>query len=768
MARARFFWLIAVGLLAAALLPAAVGVGGRGVLAGLPPGPTPTPKPNGLGPLSGVYDALLHDGTKTSSGYHCMFRIDHDSVSHQAKAAAQCYADTPGLTPGSPLIDPADGAPGAPPPPPYNTAPPMKFYGAYAQGSDTLTLAGCIKNVGGAFAPNVIMQLTVPAAVASLPDLEGTALVYQRQSSANCAARTPSGAPSSQALNLTRVSSGRDFDGDGCSDAQELDKPSPQEPCGDDPFNPHDADLDVNGPFSATAPFLFADWDGALVPGIYFSCLGNADHDLGTNAIDARARCYANAPAYAALGGSAVPWHDVGLPSAPPPPPFTPDAPIALTGGFASGAVLLLGCLPNIGGWLGPNAIVEFSFDLATGAGYAAVFGNQTNAGCDADPPLPEGLPEAFFALDVAPQDLAWDADGDGCTNAEELAVGGPPPACGDDPFNPFDSDINAGGVAHLVLTVNRAGWNGAVVPGAFYHCSASTEHDGSTNALTTRVFCYVDDAGLTVNCQAVAGAPTTPCAASASTCPPADAVFCGDGLRDPPPPRIDPDPDPPERSAYGDVDSPHATLAGSYQPSSGLVTLAGCVQDVENSLLGPSVYLDITFDITTGLGTGLLYPHEQTADCVVGAPLGSGQSVVVAWAEQGAGFDTDRDTCSDSRELSDAASTGGLRDPFNHWDFRTVPTGLPPTRDRSVVTNDVTATVARFGATDAGGSALVNRYSHPVTTPISNDGAYYPAFDTAGGLIGSVGPRNLKGPDGAIAVADVAAIVSQFGNTCG
>lgn len=736
----------------------------------LPP-PTPTPKPNGLGSLTGVYDTLIHNGT--SNSYNCILRLDHDSVTNEAKAAAQCYADTPGLAPGSPLVDPADGVPGPPPPPPYTTHRPAKLAGTYNSGTDSLSLVGCFRNVGGSIAPNVILQLTIPNASASPPNLMGAALVYNKQSVAACAAGAPSGPFSAHALNLTRVSSARDFDSDGCTDRQELEKTEPISSCGDDPYNSHDSDFDFNGPFSAVASFIFADWNvsqNALLPGVYFSCIGNTEHNLGTNALEARVQCYSSSPDLAKLDRSAVPWRDVGLPGAPPPPPFSGNAPIALAGSVLSGNATMLGCLPNVGGVIGPNTMLTMSVDVTTGSGSAGVYFNQTSGDCDADPPTPQGIPEATFLLEVAQQDVAWDADGDGCTDAEELAISGPVAGCGGDPFNPFDSDADANGVSHLTMTVDRADWDALssqILPGSYYNCAASTVHSLGNNQLTSRVYCYIDAATLTVNCQATAGSTASPCAMAASTCPPAAAVWCGDGVRAAPPPRIDDDVAPPDRSLFGDVDGAHTVLTGGYNPMTRKIDLSGCIQSVENATLGPSIYVELTVDVNTGIGAALVYTQEQLVDCLAGAPQGAGQDASVAWAEQGPNFDTDQDKCTDARELSNSPTTGGLRDPFNFWDVRSVPIGVSSVSDRAVSVSDVVAVVARFGSNDAGATATVSRYSNPIVTTVGTAPSYHPAFDTAGGLAGSSGGWNVKGPDGAVAVGDILAIVGQFGMNC-
>lgn len=747
----------------------------RGVFAGLPPGPTPTPKPNGLGSLSGVYDALVHDGTKTTSSYHCILRLDHDSVSNQAKAAAQCYADTPGLSPVSPLVDTADGAPGPPPPPPYATARPMKLFGAYDPGTDLLTLTGCFKDVAGTVGPNVIMVMTVPAAKASVPSLQGTVLIHENQSIAQCGAGSPGAPPPSpRALNLTRAPAARDFDGDGCTDGQELDKLSPASLCGDDPHNPHDSDADFGGPFAAVAPLVFADWNTAqnvLLPGVYLDCLGNAEHNLVTNTVQARAQCYVDSPVLAEINGSAVPARDIGLPGAPPPPPFTTRSPVAFAGSFnpATKRVTMIGCLANIGGATGPNVILEMQIGVTTGQGTAAIHFNHANADCDAAPPTLQGIPDFTSLLLLAEQDLGLDSDGDGCGDAQELAIAAPALACGDDPFNPFDTDADATGVSHILITLNRADWNtlaGRAIPGSYFHCAADTIHNLGANDLTTRVYCYTDDPDVTVNCEDAQGSPALPngtCIAG-NTCPPANASRCGDGLPDSPPPRLDPVAASPNGSTFGDVDSAPTVLAGTYSPATGLLALSGCFLGVENAAQGPSMYLLAMFNIRTGIGAATIYPQQLPVDCAAGAPQGAGLAAGVGWAEQGLDFDTDQDGCTDARELGSVPSLGGLRDPFNYWDFRSVPTGSAFVRDGVIDIGDILAGVLRFGAS---GDPLGNPVPAKPLASIPPPPAYHTAYDQGGGLTGSAGAWNRKGPDGILDIGDILATVLQFGHNC-
>jgi hypothetical protein len=114
-------------------------------------------------------------------------------------------------------------------------------------------------------------------------------------------------------------------------------------------------------------------------------------------------------------------------------------------------------------------------------------------------------------------------------------------------------------------------------------------------------------------------------------------------------------------------------------------------------------------------------------------------------------------DGCTDWEELGTAQGSGGLRDPFNFWDFYDVPTGSPPARDKVVAAADLAAVVARFGST-----------GDPAGNPLSAPPAA-PAYHTAYGRGGTLGPNqwNLSPANGAISGGDIAMLNAQYGHTC-
>jgi len=124
---------------------------------------------------------------------------------------------------------------------------------------------------------------------------------------------------------------------------------------------------------------------------------------------------------------------------------------------------------------------------------------------------------------------------------------------------------------------------------------------------------------------------------------------------------------------------------------------------------------------------------------------------------------DDDRDGCANGRELGLIPVLGGQRDSNYFWDFMDVPAGMPPQRDRRVSIGDIGAVVARFGSfrqpPPTKEEALVEALTPPPPAP-----AYHAAYDR-GGSIDNL--WNQLPPDGRIIVADIGAVVAQFGHTC-
>ena len=448
------------------------------------------------GSLSGVYDALVHPADKSVGLHHCIVRLDHDASDDQIEGAAVCYVDTPGLNPGSDLPEPADMLPGKPPPPPYTTSAPAKLDGSYDSGTDTLTLAGCWANIGGSLGPNAILEITVPNAQASLPDLQGSVLIYERQSVAGCEAAKPAGTPDSDSVNLTRVAPDRDFDSDGCPDFVELAQPVPPNACGDDPYNPYDWDDNVEavgnllvtvqradvcqGGFSTQTPDPCAGpngtpddgtgddlADGTVVGGSYYHCITDTN---GPNAgLAVRIFCYTdnsvttvNCENAARVAGSSCSLASStcdpviagaqdpslcgdGLPGDPPPLSLgdVDGSHTQLSGTYDKGTnqLSISGCFQQVENALeGPSIYWDLSVNGQTGQGTVDIWTQQTEADCKSD--NPQGPPTFDDALietvEQAPKGADYDTDGDNCSDQTELGassgIGGQR-----DPYNRWD-----------------------------------------------------------------------------------------------------------------------------------------------------------------------------------------------------------------------------------------------------------------------------------------------------------------------------------------
>ena len=446
-----------------------------------------TAKPADDGSLSGISDVLIHLDDKNLQAVYCKTRTDHDDATNEVKTASACYSDTPGQTaPGSKVpTDPNIDLNGPPPPPPYGTLP-FKGSGFWDPGTDTLVGTTCFESVPGTLGPNVISVVTVPNAKATLPNQSGITDIYFGQGIDECNSLIPAGDPTQTLpVNITTYDTppydnvtSVDSDGDGCPDALELDKVHAKTPCGIDPWNPHDSDLDFNGMFIGGVELIRADTcpgtagpppigcDGAaagdIVAGSYVNCQMVIDHDLGTGEITGKSFCYLDNPVTTVNiednGGAAVcaPFPSAnpedcgdGLPGPPPPGAFADNDGVG-TPGVVSGFVdignstaILETCVDHIlNPILGPA--IFFRVDATTGTGeiWLQLGGCSTKP---TGPPTQEGVRVA-----AAEQDDDFDLDQDGCTAAEELGTnkfaGGQR-----DPFNKYDHmDKNKDGFINI------------------------------------------------------------------------------------------------------------------------------------------------------------------------------------------------------------------------------------------------------------------------------------------------------------------------------
>jgi hypothetical protein len=113
---------------------------------------------------------------------------------------------------------------------------------------------------------------------------------------------------------------------------------------------------------------------------------------------------------------------------------------------------------------------------------------------------------------------------------------------------------------------------------------------------------------------------------------------------------------------------------------------------------------------------------------------------------------DDDSDQCSDVAEAGSNPVMGGMRNPYNFWDF------FDPTRDAAVSGVDFFSVLGRFGAT---GNAAIDPLSTPPPAP-----AYHTRFDR--GTVAGSDPWDLGAPNGSISGTDFFAVLVQFGHACG
>jgi hypothetical protein len=330
--RARVFKLVAgaAAVVTAALLVYAVLFAERSVpdvhaFGTNTPTPVGTPKPSGTTPVGGLVDIDVGPGL-----YQCTIWID-SNVSNDVKAAAQCntlvaveftggeppceVSHSTGATPAP--VRPGEGnCSGHSGPPPYSPLAPFKLVGTYdPTGSGSVSIIGCFEDTGTNVGPNAVGRLTYSGATAfqAAPagsSTPGTALFWLNQDNAACtAAQTtqtdPIGVPGSLPITITKPLAGdtRDMDGDGCPDREELlaHKGSTMK-CGDDPFNPLDANgasPDVSGAYDIRARVVRNNTAGGAGfnvanAGFYYEC--RADIQQSGKDLTARILCYIDAP----------------------------------------------------------------------------------------------------------------------------------------------------------------------------------------------------------------------------------------------------------------------------------------------------------------------------------------------------------------------------------------------------------------------------------------------------------------------------------------
>ena len=485
--------------------------------------PTPTtgppkPTPNPGGNLSGIYDVLIPipvatnsaagagpstcsdtldnggDGTTDSADldcqnkviglYHCIASQDH-RTDNSVKLAVFCYADNPLLDdPTSVGIDlPGEGhdwVAGPPPPPPYGGTQ-AKGDGSYNPGTGTLTNTTCFES--NASTGNIIFVTYIPNVKAQEAmnggKAGGTLQLYTGQSDAQCDALAPDdhgGALLVMGIQTTRASSGNspirpgpqpgsndaDYDGDGCTDEQELSKFA--EKCGYDPYNPLDgtaAIADMSGSYNITVTALEADCTKTSpgspctpTPGAFFSCLADVQETTATNDLTLRAACYIDNPLIP-VNPQAGPEPGDGFSGGMPPKPYgdVDSEHTQLTGYVdkVKNTFEFSGCFKDLdgAGALGDVYVQSHWVDRFTLQGEIWVYILQPDACAGSPVGAPFlNMPLPFSATRQATKAVERDTDADGCSNKRELsdsegAGGLRDPVNHWDYFNPTHDGLN-------------------------------------------------------------------------------------------------------------------------------------------------------------------------------------------------------------------------------------------------------------------------------------------------------------------------------------
>jgi hypothetical protein len=513
----------------------------------------------------------------------------------------------------------------------------------------------------------------------------------------------------------------------------------------------------------------------------FFHCIARIDHDSVTNVLESASVCYDD---FGLSDPHAEPRHSLPgegpdlLEGPPPPPPFGWQPPSQGTGQYNPTPVgneiaTITTCFRGLGGSLGPNAIASIGvprpvYQLSNYGyitGQIDIYPRQGSAQCQSG--LPLGTDIGPWSIDLYPiadvngpglnHPASWrtigddDFDNDGCPDADELwTIKTPAAACGDDPYNGLDlsgAGTDVTGSYLLVATVTPADvcWNGSygspatpcaggdgmLVPGVYHLCLLDLQQSGM--AVTARIYCYVDGAGLAVNPQ-VAGA---------KTCPPALAQYCGDGLAGAAPPGRSVKPD--GQINFGDIDDQHAVLGGQLNSGTGRLTLSGCIEDRDGQAALGNVYLALDVDAHTGQGGVSLHSNETQADCTSGTPAGPATAAGASLVREGseaAQRDTDADGCPDRRELSDIRRQGGLRDPLNHYDY------FNPSQDGINRVDDILGVVTQYFHDDPPGQPDYDSLTDRTAIPGANE-------------------WNAGPPNGLQRVDDILLIVKQYFDDC-
>ncbi len=312
---------------------------------------------------------------------------------------------------------------------------------------------------------------------------------------------------------------------------------------------------------------------------------------------------------------------------------------------------------------------------------------------------------------------------------------------------------------------------------GSFIDCRADLTHTTRTlQPLSWRLGCYSDSPSIVIN-------SAYPEASGNTTCPPAPATMCGNGSEEDesPPgcvgggdPARCPDTLPPDcptaatcrpnQWVFAALDPTNypATASDStlnyYDASDNSIHFGGCFAKLSQGY-GPYSYATGVLDAATMEGAfSATVGITDDADCQNGPPFSSGAPIAgsiqldkLASNVDSLGnplpvdqlYDGDGDGCPDKKELGSNPTQGGLRDPWNPWDFFNPETANTP---HTQTVADILKVVAQYG----------KNQSNPAYTAWTDRTVVY------GGQTWSLGP-----PDGQETVVDILSAVKQYNHSC-
>ncbi len=467
-------------------------------------------------------------------------------------------------------------------------------------------------------------------------------------------------------------------------------------------------------------------------------CIVRLDHDgdptidgFGTNRVKMASFCGSDTevgdPAYV-LFGVYPPGEGPQAGAGPPaPPPYIIIPPAVGTGEFYPGGhadcsnlgtgscLVTYSCFADTGpGPLGPNILAKMTvldpeITPDSNAGFLDMVLASSVKACDAVDPTLDGNAWGAIVLPITQTDPAgssptsWrtaagsatDLDGDTCTDLQELDTKTRPKNCGDDPYNPLDSNkTDFSGSYEIRVRIIRA----EATPGyggGYFSCLADIQQtgDGKTDGdLTARAFCYTDTFFSVVN---AVGYPGVTGDGFPGGSPPFGAIpavdapetNCARGLAG-----VDLDEDgdtvindgcPSE--AFGDMDSKHTVLTGRVNNTTNNLELRGCFEDEDASSSLGNVYVEMAVNKNTGVGTVDIWVEQDIGNCngtyafggyesFIGDPPAGAYDDAESWVVRQPGGktrDTDQDGIPNAVELRDNGTTDcGLRDPFNPYDW--------------------------------------------------------------------------------------------------